>query len=85
MKTFNCDVCGYSRLSQPPWGDDGKTPTYDICPCCGVEFGYEDCTQKSKDSFREKWLNNGAKWFDESKKPQNWDLEEQFRNITKER
>lgn len=20
-----------------PWGDDGKTPTYDICPCCGVE------------------------------------------------
>ena len=32
-----CPVCGYPLSDYNPWGDDGKTPTYDICPCCGVE------------------------------------------------
>jgi hypothetical protein len=35
-------VCG---LQQPAlqWGDDVNSPTFDICDCCGTEFGYEDC------------------------------------------
>lgn len=37
-----CHVCGYPLGDYNPWGDDGKTPTYDICPCCGVEWGNED-------------------------------------------
>ena len=41
MEKFYCRICGY-RLGFEPWGDDGKTPTYEICPCCGVEFGNED-------------------------------------------
>ena len=41
-----CKVCGY-KLSFESWGDDGNTPTYEICPCCGVEFGNEDYTAES--------------------------------------
>lgn len=46
MEKIYCRICGY-RLGFEPWGDDEKTPTYEICPCCGVEFGNEDCTIKS--------------------------------------
>lgn len=38
--SFYCRVCGL-YLGYQPWGEDGKTPSYEICPCCGVEFGYE--------------------------------------------
>jgi hypothetical protein len=41
-----CRVCGLDQQS-PPWGVDGKSPTYAICDCCGVEFGYEDSTRES--------------------------------------
>ena len=37
---YVCRVCG-AEQPEAPWGDDGETPTYDICNCCGVEFGYE--------------------------------------------
>ena len=30
-----CPVCGYPLGNYNPWGDDGKTPTFDICPCWG--------------------------------------------------
>ena len=38
---MRCRVCGLLS-SDPPWGYDGVSPTFDFCPCCGVEFGYED-------------------------------------------
>ena len=34
-----CRVCGKVQ-DDPTWGEDGKTPTFDICDCCGVQFGY---------------------------------------------
>jgi len=54
-KSF-CRVCGYNNL-EPPWGDDGKSPTYDYCPCCGVEFGYQDACIEGIKSYRKKWLD----------------------------
>ncbi|MGB7430615.1 MAG: hypothetical protein WA933_22715 [Microcoleaceae cyanobacterium] len=42
----SCRVCGYD-MKYPIWGEDGNTPSFDICPCCGTEFGYEDCTPQS--------------------------------------
>ena len=36
-----CRVCGLDQ-GEPIWGEDGRTPTYGICSCCGVEFGYGD-------------------------------------------
>ena len=44
LKNNFCPICGYPLDNYNLWGDDGKTPTYDICPCCGVEWGNEDYT-----------------------------------------
>ena len=76
-----CKVCGY-QLNYLPWGEDGKTPCFDICPCCGVEFGNEDYTEESLKEYRAKWINEGAHWFDPKLQPQNWSLQEQISNIS---
>ncbi len=72
-----CRVCGYYQ-EDPPWGEDGKTPTFEICDCCGVEFGYEDAKTKAIFQFRKLWLAGGACWFKEFKKPAKWDLSAQL-------
>lgn len=76
-----CKVCGYSELNYYPWGEDGKTPSYEICPCCGVEFGYEDSTLEGMLKYRKKWIKLGGKWFKEEKRPNNWSLDKQLKNV----
>jgi hypothetical protein len=78
-----CRVCGKIQ-SDPPWGEDGRSPTFDICDCCGVEFGYGDCTLLATKSFREKWLSSGAKWKYPKAKPSNWSFNDQMKNIPPE-
>ena len=51
-----CRVCGYTDAIFFPWGNDGKTPSFEICKCCNVEFGYEDCQLSSIRKYRQKWL-----------------------------
>lgn len=80
MNEHNCRVCGL-YIDDLPWGKDGNCPTYEICSCCGVEFGNEDYTIESTKQYREKWINEGMNWFEPSEKPENWDKEEQFKNI----
>lgn len=77
-----CRVCGYD-LQYPIWGEDNLNPTFDICSCCGVEFGYEDISIYSIQNFRSKWLSLGAKWFNSKLQPQEWDIDKQFKNIPK--
>ena len=62
---YNCRVCGY-RWPTPPWGDDGESPDFDICPCCQVEAGYEDASPEGARRYRDEWLARGAPWNDES-------------------
>jgi hypothetical protein len=80
---FNCRVCGYDQGFEP-WGEDGETPTFDICDCCGVQFGYEDCNELYVNKFRQEWINNGTKWFTPHDKPPGWSLEEQMKGIPDE-
>jgi hypothetical protein len=54
-----CRACGL-ELAEPPWRNDGASPTFAICPCCGVEFGYGDCQPESVVARRKKWLSGGA-------------------------
>ena len=75
-----CRVCGL-LCDTNQWGDDGGLPSYDICDCCGVEFGYEDYTLDSIRKYRDNWRKNGAKWFNPKAKPDNWSLQEQMNNI----
>ncbi|MDR2092390.1 MAG: hypothetical protein LBP58_03595, partial [Azoarcus sp.] len=82
MHNNYCRVCGY-KLTDPSWGIDGNSPTWEICPCCGTEFGYEDCTLMSVRKRREEWILKGKKWFDIQKMPINWDCNIQLDNIPK--
>lgn len=78
---FCCRVCWYKN-STKPWWDDNKTPTFDICPCCWVEFWYEDNNFISVILYRNKWINAGCIWFDINLKPNNWDFNIQKLNIS---
>lgn len=78
--SFNCRVCGL-RQSVQPWGKDDKIPSYKICSCCGVVFGYEDATKESVINYRKAWLENGARWFVPRDKPIMFDLDVQLKGI----
>ncbi len=77
---FRCRVCGL-WLDDPPWGADGRTPLFDYCPCCGVEFGYQDATAVGAKRFREQWLERGGHWSVKEREPPNWDLTRQLEHI----
>lgn len=78
----HCRVCGL-YIDTPPWGENYTTPTYEICPCCGVEFGNEDYDYESVIIYRENWINQGANWFLNKEKPQIWNIKKQMMNIPK--
>ena len=63
-----CGVCGY-RATEPPWGADGRSPSFAFCPSCGVEWGYQDATPTGVERFRRAWLASGAPWRDPSVPP----------------
>lgn len=75
-----CRVCGLVQ-AEPPWGEDGKTPTLHICDCCGVEFGYEDATTEGVVRLRERWVSKGTCWFHKASRPAVWDLSAQLARI----
>ena len=78
--SYRCRVCGLARESKP-WGDDGNTPSFEICSCCGVEFGYQDCNAEYVKKYRKVWLERKNKWFCPKEMPIDWSLEEQMKNI----
>lgn len=83
-ESWHCRVCGLlSEDVDKPWGGDGKTPSFNICDCCGCEFGYEDCLLSAIRKYREEWIAKGAPWFQKKARPENWDLQEQLKKIPK--
>ncbi|NRQ38334.1 hypothetical protein HII36_41880 [Nonomuraea sp. NN258] len=76
-RNLHCRVCGLEQAS-PPWGADGKTPTWEICACCGTEFGYQDATPKAVMRARTSWISRGYPWHEESARPAAWRLEDQI-------
>jgi hypothetical protein len=75
-----CRVCGVLETI-PPWGEDGRNPTFDFCPCCGVEFGYGDNNPGAARKWRERWIAAGAVWDEPSERPADWSLEEQLSHV----
>lgn len=57
---FSYHVCRYPDLDEPPYDQHGYA-SFDIYPCCGTEFGYDDANT-SHDELREKWIKIGFKW-----------------------
>jgi len=73
MLAYRCMVCGYDEMPSPP-------QDYNICPCCGVEYGLDDVFDTYRD-LREEWLAAGGKWFSRhpnQKPPMNWSAWEQL-------
>ena len=80
---YICPVCGYDKLAEEPYDQDGN-PSYEICNCCGFEFGFDDESEgNSFESYRQKWIDDGVKWFSDKAKPEAWDLKKQLENIKK--
>lgn len=79
-KDYVCRICGFLQANAP-WGDDGQTPSFEICDCCGAEFGYHDATIQAIKKYRNKWLSEGAIWLTPKEKPETWLLEEQLKQI----
>jgi hypothetical protein len=77
---YHCRVCGL-ELDEQPWGADGSSPTFSICPCCGVEFGYGDCQPTAVVAWRDRWLAGGAKWSDPRQRPDDWSMQKQLQRI----
>jgi hypothetical protein len=77
---YFCKVCGY-KSDYPPWGEDGKTASFELCLCCGVEFGYEDATPQATINYRNSWINKGAIWFHKEFKPSDWSFKDQLKKI----
>lgn len=75
-----CRVCGRTYPT-PPWGSDGRSPTFEICECCGVEWGYGDATPVAVARFRAAWEAAGRPWFCPSARPTDWDAAAQYANI----
>jgi hypothetical protein len=72
-----CPVCGWATPDLP-WGVDGLTPSFDICSCCGVEWGYQDASWVGLERYRAGWLEGGAPWRDPRVAPDGLGAEERL-------
>ncbi len=77
-----CPACGYPELRYGPY-IIGTSESYEICPCCGFEFGVTDMDEGySYEQWRQKWIDEGMKWWSKSRHPSTqWNPVEQLRNI----
>jgi len=75
---YVCPVCGYSHLDEAAYDGFGCA-SYNICPCCGTEFGYDDSVVAHAD-LRKKWISNGMQWWSKHQlKPDGWDPNKQLK------
>jgi hypothetical protein len=76
---FRCPVCGWPELDKPPRSAPGGA-SYEICPCCGFEFGYDDDAKGlTFEEARKHWIAGGRKWWSASRPaPVGWDATRQL-------
>ncbi len=82
MREMHCRVCGLLQ-DEPIWGDDGEAPSFNICPCCGCEFGTEDSHVEAMVRHRTNWMATDGAWFDPARTPSGWSRDEQLRNAAR--
>src|SRR5262249_8916054 len=87
LKNIFCLVCGY-KLDFIPWQDG--VPSDELCPCCGIQFGYDDAAGGNLDKrnliykeWRNIWISEGMPWKSRGiDKPVDWDPKKQL-EVTK--
>lgn len=88
-RNYLCPICGFNIFTEfgiLPWDNDN--PSDEICPSCGIQFGYTDAAggdiekrKKIYQQWRENWIKNGMKWRggdDDKNKPKDWDPQQQL-------
>lgn len=71
---YICPICGWDEMNLSP--DD-----FNICDCCGTEFGFDDFEREDKD-LTNIWIKSGMKWWNDAVlPPKNWKPKEQLKNI----
>jgi hypothetical protein len=57
--------------------------SYEVCKCCGFEFGLDDepgtAEPMSFEAYFDEWVRAGCIWFDKSGRPSDWKPHIQFR------
>lgn len=78
-RSYTCPVCGFKSLDEPPYDAFGCA-TFNICPSCGTEFGYDDSTTKHED-LRRRWVAKGMPWWSKCQEPpEGWDGQRQLQD-----
>ena len=64
MSPASCPACG-SELDFEPW--KGESAADEICPYCGIQFGYNDASADLREQiyreWREAWIANDRQPF----------------------
>jgi hypothetical protein len=68
-----CPVCGWPELHEPPRCETGGA-SFEICPCCGFEFGFDDDAQGiTYAQARTLWIAAGTPWWSNARPaPPGW-------------
>lgn len=85
---YVCPACGYVGLEEQPW--TGESASYEICPSCGIQFGYTDwaggdveARKEAYVTWRQRWQARGMPWSSPSPlAPPGWDPVSQLRRVT---
>lgn len=85
-KKYECPVCYYDKLEFEAYDSSDNLPSYEMCPCCGFQFGLDDYPNREEKikKWRTNWFYNGGKWFSSSRPPVNWNPLEQLSRISEE-
>jgi hypothetical protein len=79
---FQCPVCGFRGLVDPPRSPDGIA-SFEICRCCAFQFGFDDDSEGlSYQEYRQRWVANGSKWWsNEIAAPNGWNAAVQLASL----
>lgn len=83
-----CPACGYDKLEEEPWSSAGS-PSDQICPSCGIHFGYDDVAGGDAGArasiyvrWRADWRSRGCPWFSTAASPPaSWDPCRQLKRV----
>jgi hypothetical protein len=77
-----CPVCAWPKLAEPARSASGGA-SFEICPCCGFEFGVsDDDAGMSYAEWRERWIRDGMKWWSPSHPaPARWSAKRQLARL----
>lgn len=96
--TFRCPCCGWPGLSErpfsqwpdrpppeaaPPYSPAFGLASFEICACCGFQFGYDDDpgasgTATSFEHYRARWRDGRCEWFSPATRPAGFDVDAQL-------